>query len=160
MNQSNETIDELLREYLAQQGQDWREDASNASPQYLRNLIRPMIRQNPPLRDALIALAEGCRGLKDWATLAAPKLTTDFSVSELQNLPATLARESARRWLIAAGSPPAKLSEEVLSRLVQMAIDAATPSHQHFPGRLRVHRRGGRIVAEVSGACGGEWGRE
>jgi tRNA(Ile)-lysidine synthase len=141
---------EQLRQYLRDQNQSWREDASNASPDYLRNLLRPMIRRDPMLRAALIHLAHTCRQYKDWLTRTAPDLPADFRVTAVQDLPPAIARESARKWLTAAGSPPGKLSEAVLERLVQMANDAAAPAHQEFPGRLRVSRRGGRMVAEAT----------
>jgi len=140
---------EELRQYLRDQNQPWREDASNASPDYLRNLLRPMICRDPQLRDALIQLGHKCRTYKNWLTYTSPNLQKDFRVTEIQNLPPPIARESARKWLTAAGSPPSKLSEEVLDRLVQMTNDAATAAHQDFPGRLRVSRRGGRIVVDL-----------
>jgi tRNA(Ile)-lysidine synthase len=143
-----------LRQYLRDQNQPWREDASNTSPDYLRNLLRPMIRRDPQLRDALIHLGHTCRQYKDWLTHISPNLHSDFRVAEIQNLPLAIAREAARKWLTSAGSPPSKLSEEVLDRLVQMANDAATPAHQHFPGRLLVSRRGGRMVFEEDGERG------
>jgi tRNA(Ile)-lysidine synthase len=140
-----------LRQYLRQQNQPWREDASNASPKYLRNLLRPLIRRDPKLRDALIHLAQACRHYKDWLAQTAPNLPDDFEVGMLQDLPSPLARESARKWLSNAGSPLGKLSEDVLDRVVQMACDAAYAARQEFPGKLRVSRRGGRMVAESTG---------
>jgi len=139
-----------LRAYLRTQNQPWREDASNASPKYLRNRLRPLLQKDPALRGALRALADACANLKDWMIANAPALPPEFPTAALATLPPTLARESARRWLISIGSPPGKLSEHVLTRLVQMASDAATPSRQHFPARLQIVRRGGMIfpVAE------------
>jgi tRNA(Ile)-lysidine synthetase-like protein len=139
---------EQLREYLRGTKQDWREDLSNASTEYLRNLLRPMIRRDAGLRAGLIALAEACRKYRGWVRGAAPELGAEFGVGVLREVPGVLAREAARRWLTEAGSPPGKLAEEVLDRLVQMASDAATAARQEFPGRVRVRRRGRGIFVE------------
>jgi hypothetical protein len=58
-----------------------------------------------------------------------------------------LASESGRRWLVAQGAAGEELSQAVLDRLTEMARDAAAPSRAHFPGSLRVCRRGGIISA-------------
>jgi tRNA(Ile)-lysidine synthetase-like protein len=136
-----------LRDYLCSAGQGWREDASNASTQYLRNLLRPLIRRDAELQSALVALGDACRHYREWVVRTAPELSCEFDVEALYRVPGVLARESARRWLTAAGCRPDKLSEEVLDRLVQMALDAATSPRQNFPGGVTVSRRGGRMTA-------------
>jgi len=134
-----------LREYVREIGQTWRDDASNASPQYLRNRLRPMIRRDGELREALIAMADGCRALKTWVSETSPTLSREFPVEMLSGLPPALGRESARRWLISVGAPPGKLAEQVLNQLVNMATDAASAARQDFPGNILVRRKGGMI---------------
>jgi tRNA(Ile)-lysidine synthase len=136
-----------LRAYLADLGQAWREDASNASGAYLRNRLRPVLRNAPALTQSLLELAGSCAALRDWAHDAAPTLPPQFRVEQLCGLTPILSRESARRWLAARGAPEAALSPDVLDRLTAMAADAATPARQHFPGRLLVGRKGGLVSA-------------
>ena len=43
--------------------------ASNASPRYLRNRLRPILAADPALRDRLLRLGESCARLKRWVFL-------------------------------------------------------------------------------------------
>ena len=137
-----------LRSYLDEFGQDWREDASNESSQYLRNRLRKWLAAEPALHGTLLALSESCRSLRHWLGRAAPVLPETFTTELLHRLPDILAHESARRWLIARGAPASELSEQVLGRLIALATDAATPPRQQFPGGMHVRRRGGVIFSE------------
>lgn len=140
-----------LQSFLQQIGQPWREDASNASDDYLRNRLRRWLRDQPETHDALIALADACRALRDWATARAPELPSSFNVNRLAELPDVLAHESARRWLVARGTRADLLTEEVLDRLVEMTRDAGTAAHADFPGSLHVRRRSGIVsIAEAT----------
>jgi tRNA(Ile)-lysidine synthetase-like protein len=134
-----------LRDYLHAIGQSWREDASNASDDYLRNRLRRWLADEPALHAALIDLADACRGLRDWAQHEAPHLAETFSTAQLGGLPDVLAHESARRWLVDRGVPPDQLTEGALDRLLEMCRDAATRPRLDFPGPVRVSRRGGVI---------------
>jgi tRNA(Ile)-lysidine synthase TilS/MesJ len=137
-----------LREYLIQVCQDWRDDASNASDQYLRNRLRHWLRDKPEMHESLLALGRACRALRDWSRREAPELAETFAAGTLSELPAVLAVESVRCWLAARGAPTAELSETVLHRLIEMATDAASPARAHFPGSLLVRRRGGLIFVD------------
>jgi tRNA(Ile)-lysidine synthetase-like protein len=133
-----------LREHLRAVGQEWREDQSNLSPAYARNRIRIVLQKSPELSRTLIEFGESCRALQAWTRrLSAPP--EQLSVEALADLPGILAREQARRWLIARGSPAMSLEPKVLDRLIEMARDRSTPPRQHFPGRLLVRRKSGRI---------------
>ena len=138
---------EALREYLRATGQPWREDRSNESDVYLRNRLRKLLSGNPELTDGLLELADACRGLRDWVAANAPEVEAMevLPVATLRDLPLPLAREGARRWLAARGAPADELAPAALDRLVEMAIDAASPARQHFPGALLVGRRGGKL---------------
>jgi tRNA(Ile)-lysidine synthetase-like protein len=140
---------QLLREYLVSVNQPWREDASNDSMDYFRNRLRRLLASHPPLTPALLQLHEALALVCDWAKSAAPRLPTQFAVTELAGLPALLARESARRWLSEQGAPAEALAPAVLDQLLTMAADAASAPRQHFPGRLCVRRRKGRICSEA-----------
>ena len=137
-----------LREYLNVIGQLWREDASNESDMYQRNRLRRWLAGRTDLRNALLNLGQASGVLVEWIEKNSPKLPKEFRVAQLQRLPRLLARESARRWLIAEGARPDELSGQVLDRLIEMASDAASASRQLFPGPIEVVRRGGRIHAE------------
>lgn len=140
---------EMLRDYLREIGQEWREDASNVSDAYLRNRLRRWLAGEPELHEPLIALAEACRKLRDWTGRTAPQLQDEFAVGQLSGLPCLLARESTRRWLIGRGSPPDELAESVLDRLIEMAGDAASPVRRHFPGGILIRRQAGKIRSEA-----------
>ena len=136
-----------LRACLIRLGQNWREDASNESDDYQRNRLRRWLREEPELHEPLLALADTCRALRGWAARAAPQLNEAFHSRQLSDLPDVLASESARQWLVARGAAGEELSQIVLDRLIEMARDAAAPSRAHFPGSLRVWRRGGIIAS-------------
>lgn len=142
--------EDLVR-YLRSIGQEWREDASNESDQYLRNRLRKCLANEPALRDHLLSVGKNCRSLRDWLRRSTPSLPASVTCQQLANLPGPLAREAARRWLIARGAPADELSELVLNRLIEMSADAASPSRRHFPGRLLVRRRSGILFTDAPG---------
>jgi len=146
----------LLREHLRATERGWREDASNASGAYQRNRVRGLLVRHPGLAQAARDLGRAAGALVEWAREAAPVLEEAFAVGRLAEAPDALAFEAARAWLAARGAPRDELSATVLARLVTMARDAATASRAHFPGRLLVARRRGRIevVAERAPAAG------
>ena len=137
-----------LRQYLRDIGQEWREDASNQSPKYLRNRVRALLAKCPELRGALLEMGQAFGNLRNWVRGASPTLAREFAARRLADLPDLLAREAARRWLVTQGSHPRDLSLSVLDRLVAMARDAASPPREQFPGGLRVRRRRGKIFAD------------
>jgi len=137
-----------LRDFLQSVGQTWREDASNALDDYLRNRLRRWLNSEPDLHEAMLSLGQACRAIRTWSDAAAPSVDPDFQVRVLSELPEILAQGSARRWLVAQGAPPGELSEAVLGRLIEMSSDAGAAARQHFPGGLLVRRRRGKISAE------------
>ena len=139
---------EALRQYLVRHGMAWREDASNASDAYQRNRLRQLLVPRPALAAELQDLSEGCGAVRLWVRAHSPDPPPELPVAALALLPAPLAREAARRWLAARGSPQADLTSAVLQRLLDMAADAATPARQHFPGGVLVRRRGGMLFVD------------
>lgn len=136
---------ETLRQILADRQLAFREDASNASDDYLRNRLRKILSRRPELVPDLLNLARSSADLRRWVLDHAPTLEARFRIERLADLPAPLARESARRWLIAQGSPAGDLSSKVLDRLVLLCIDASTPPRSQFPGGLVVGRKNGWV---------------
>lgn len=136
---------QLPRMYLQQIDQDWREDASNRSDHYFRNVLRQFLAHRPELGDVLRQLGLAMGQWVDWLRENAPELSESFDVRELADLPSALAQESARKWLLARGATADEIRPVTLEALCRMAKDAASPPRRHFPGRLAVHRRGGRI---------------
>jgi tRNA(Ile)-lysidine synthetase-like protein len=131
-----------LRTYLASINQEWREDASNASPRYARNRLRRVLADTPGLHEALLQLSAACRAVRDWTRAAAPVFSKSIPIAQLAALPEPLAAEAVRRWLADQGAPPASLTPDVLNRLATMASDRSTSPRQHFPGAVLVRRRG------------------
>lgn len=150
---------EQLRAFLASRGQPWREDASNQSGQYLRNRLRRGLAGQPALTDALLALGEACAELREWVRGQVPPLEAVLPVERLRDLPALVARETARQWLTGRGVPDHEIVPAVLDRLLAMAADAASPPRRHFPGRVLVRRWGGVLFVDpaVPGGEGGGW---
>jgi tRNA(Ile)-lysidine synthetase-like protein len=139
---------QALRDFLLERRQPWREDASNQSDRYARGRVRTFLQSRPELHESLLELGRACAGLVRSVRQSAPVLETEFPAVALADLPRIVARESARRWLIARGVPPGKLTTSILDRLCLMAADAAAPPRQQFPARLTVHRRSGWIRSE------------
>jgi hypothetical protein len=138
---------ERLREHLRVLGQTWREDESNASPQYARNRVRKLLTSAPNLAQSILELGEACGALKQWANqLPAPPATLPLRL--LQDLPAILARRQAHKWLAARGAPEGELCTAVLDRLIAMALDVSTPRRQQFPGGITVARRKQLLTTE------------
>jgi tRNA(Ile)-lysidine synthase len=137
-----------LRALLERHGQAWREDVSNASPKYVRNRLRRLLRDRAALAASLRELGGACGTLEQWVWTNAPPLEERFAAADLAGWPAILAQAAARRWLAARGAPPQDVGPAAVCRLVAMAGDAGTPARQDFPGGLPVRRRAGVIFVE------------
>jgi tRNA(Ile)-lysidine synthase len=137
---------EALRELLRGRGIGWREDASNRSPDQQRNRVRALLAGRPELHHTLLELADASGALVSWLRGCGPALGERIDVAQLRNVPPPVAREAARRWL--ARRSGGEVSPAAAQRLVQMALDAASPPRQHFPGALLVRRRGGMIFVD------------
>jgi len=140
-----------LRAFLLAREQTHREDASNASDDYLRNRLRKTLSDQPAVVVALLALAADCGALRAWSTRVGPKLEDRFRIDQLADLPDVVARECAKQWLGGQGAPAGELSSAVLDRLLLMCRDASTPARQQYPGGLTVARRRGVVEASLKG---------
>lgn len=137
----------MLRTYLAQANQRWREDASNTSGKYLRNRLRAALNDRDDLTDVLLSLARACSNLKQWVQRVSPTLRDEFSVRQIDELPAILARHAASEWLRDRDVPAGLIDRAVVDRLRTMCADAATAARQQFPGGVFIVRRAGKMTA-------------
>jgi tRNA(Ile)-lysidine synthase len=140
---------EALRAALTEIGQPWREDASNASDDYLRNRIRRVLAQHPGLTPALLRVADSSRALRDWMRDRVNPPGDVLPARDLLSVPLPVRRELARRWLARVGVPRERIEPDVVARLLAMAGDAASPARQHFPGRVLVRRTRGVFSATI-----------
>ena len=136
---------EALKAYLASVGQPWREDSSNESPAYLRNSLRPVIARHAMLRQATLEVDEAMRALREWVRDAAPRLDHSFPVGTVRGQPEILAADAVRRWLATQGVPSEQIVPDTVARVLEMAIDAASPPRQSLPTGLVICRTRGRI---------------
>jgi tRNA(Ile)-lysidine synthetase-like protein len=135
-----------LRDFLRAANQPWREDSSNLSDQYQRNVLRKWLKGRPVVRRSLLDLQARSGALRSWLESKAPVLADAFPANVLADLPLPIARRSACRWLMKQGAPANELNEKVADRLIEMASDAASPPRMDFPGQLSVRRRQGKIT--------------
>lgn len=129
-----------LRAYLRQIGQPWREDASNASPHYRRNVVRQWLASHPEGVEPLLRLAAASARLRESLEAAAPVLPERFACGALPE-PQIVAEYALRRWLIDRGAPPDDVSPATCQRLLRQATDVSQPPRQHYPGAILVRRR-------------------
>jgi tRNA(Ile)-lysidine synthase TilS/MesJ len=137
-----------LRKFLTDSNRRWREDSSNASPSYLRNRLRAALKDRDDVTETLLDLSRACAKLKQWTERHASKLDNQFSVRQLQDLPAILARHSAAEWLRRHHVPAELIDRQIVDRLRTMCTDAASAAQQQFPGGVIVRRRAGTISAK------------
>jgi tRNA(Ile)-lysidine synthetase-like protein len=135
----------LLRQYLNEVNQNWREDASNGSDAYQRNRLRRLLKSDPAMAATLLTMGKAARELRNWIDRSAKALPDEFTMRELLDQPKILARRSAAVWLQDHGVPSGELMPPVIDRLIAMASDAASASRVTFPGNIQVQRRRGRI---------------
>ncbi len=130
-----------IRARLRGINQSWREDSSNASDNYRRNVARQVLARDPALVPVLCDLAMHAQSLHDRLTGSAGALAERFPCDALRDLPAIVAEHLARRWLIDRGAPADDVSPDVCRRLIAQATDPAAPLRRHFPGKILVRRR-------------------
>lgn len=141
---------QALRDYLHTIGQPWREDASNDSADYRRNVVRRLLQQHPAWTPALLRVADLSRRLRDRLAMQS-ELAERFAIADLP--PGPLAAEFAvRRWLIARGTPADRVSPGLCQRLLAQARDVTRSPRQHYPGGVLVRRRQKQIDCVESAA--------
>ena len=149
-----------LRTYLAQRGQTFREDESNADVEVTRNRIRheliPLLeaRFSPSVVDVLARDAAIARHDAEWLEVAANAAASNIVTYEeggaaslgrrdLANQPVALARRVAKQVLESVAGTTVGLSH--VDRFLELARDDRTKFDVDFPG-CRVIRVEDRIV--------------
>ncbi len=147
-----------LREYLQSRGQAWMEDASNASPRFLRNRVRqellPRLERefNPGIVAALARLAEQMRAEElDWQTRVTPLAEELWRPAPAGGWQAETRRIAAlplamRRRLVLAGLeaarggrlPAAGDAVETVCRWAEAAATTNVPPRRRELARLRI----------------------
>jgi tRNA(Ile)-lysidine synthetase-like protein len=139
---------DTLHNYLQSIHQPWREDASNTSNIYRRNVVRKYLSARPMLYAKLCAVAQASQRLKLSVETRAPQLAEIFDRTQLQQIDVMVAECAARRWLVARGCPAEDVSPRTCGRLIRLATDITAPARSHFPGGIYVRRRAGKVFVE------------
>jgi tRNA(Ile)-lysidine synthase len=145
-----------LREWLTARGLPWREDASNAVPDVIRNRLRLEI--VPRLteiagRDAATMIGRAlasCRDLEEieqWAIAQARALDPQgrLHLPTLRSLPLPLQRAVLAHFLKQARIP--QLDGDLITRALTL-IDPTSPPAVNLPGGGALRRRAGRLLIE------------
>jgi tRNA(Ile)-lysidine synthase len=146
-----------LREWMESHGFKWREDASNAECDVVRNRLRnealPLLDEiaGRDVSGMLVRAAEADQGLREIAAWAAEKADAldpqgRLHLKAFRSLPAALQTEVMACYLRRDGVP--EISADLLGRCVAVAgIDG--PASVNLPGGGKLRRRAGRIFVEA-----------
>jgi tRNA(Ile)-lysidine synthase len=160
--------------FARRRGLAWREDASNARPDYARNRVRQRLRElaeefNPRLLRALADLAEAQRRDGEWIeVLVEREAAARFSARGADlviasdgwaALPPALARRLARLALRRAGAAR-DVSRAHLERMSDFLASGRRGARIEFPGGLVLAREGSafRLHATLAAEPGGKGG--
>ncbi|MEP4048454.1 MAG: tRNA lysidine(34) synthetase TilS, partial [Luteolibacter sp.] len=146
-----------LREWMEVRGFSWREDASNAENDVVRNRIRnealPLLseisgRDVAGMLAREAAASEGVRELVAWAVGKADAIDPQgrLHLKVLSELPRSLQLAVISEYLKAGGI--GGISADLLASCAGM-IDVNHPASVNLPGGGRLRRRGGRIFLET-----------
>jgi tRNA(Ile)-lysidine synthase len=142
-----------LREWLTDQGLEWREDGTNAEPVAVRNRLRnevlPMLSEATG-RDAVVALARAAsagaelREIERWAVEAAAAVDPQgrLHVGRLRELPEALRRACVHSYLREHGI--SDLDRAAVERVLGM-LEPGGPARVTLAGGCVVRRKEARI---------------
>ena len=155
--------------YLSDHGIAYRHDASNASSDFTRNLIRnellPYIENkiNPRAAEALLRLSDQARDA-DALLRADAQVALDASLASIERRRLSISIERFRDcapaiWpslvrcaLERLGAPQRKLGSDTLHRIIALTAATAKPRDAvDLPGGLRARRRRGLLTIEHAG---------
>lgn len=155
-----------LRQYLADLGQDYRQDASNEDVRFTRNRIRhrllPLLREqfNPHVEEAILRLGRLAGEVSEWIHAEAARLLDQMACQEgqgwgfradrLGKLPSFLIREIFRSLWHQQGWPQQQMGQaewDLLGQAVQQALSAPPSKIARWtlPGAILVEAAPGRI---------------
>ena len=145
-----------LRQWLAAEGQQWREDATNAQAVAVRNRMRnealPLL-ENIVKRDPTAALIKASssdaelREIEAWAVEQAEVIDPQWRIHlpKLRTLPEVIQRACLFSYLREAGV--SNVTRALVERALSLA-DPESPSVVNLPGGGTLRRRGGRMWVE------------
>lgn len=136
---------EALRQYLQRVGQAWREDRSNESSDYRRNVVRKMLRQAESLTSELLLLQSQASRWTDLLDRESPATGIELRFHQLEGLPDCVQERFLRRWLIGAGVKPKAITRATCWQLREQCLDAASGQKQNYPGNILLARIRGAI---------------
>lgn len=150
----------VVREVAAARGWEYREDASNAVAEVVRNRVRLEVL---PLLDAIFQrpVAPGMARAAGWAEGAREYLRQAAAgwvgqerlrTAEVAGLDAALRDSVLAGWLRARGVPD--VSAALVAQAGAMLDPATGPSRWNAPGNTFLRRRGGWLWVERVPACG------
>lgn len=142
-----------LREWLSARGLDWREDASNAVPDVIRNRLRLEVlpgltgvsgRDSITMINRALAGAQDLEEIQRWAVERAGVIDPQgrLHVPALRALPDALQRAVLADYLKSAGVPG---MDRALLVSVAGLLDPAAASAVNLPGGGSIRRRAGRL---------------
>lgn len=155
-----------LRQYLADLGQDYRQDVSNEDLRFTRNRIRrqllPLLRDkfNPHVEDAILRLGRLAGEVSEWIHSEADRLLDQMAFQEgprwvfradrLAKLPSFLIREIFRSLWRQQGWPQQQMGQpewELLVEAVHHAIGFphSKPARWTLPGAIFVEAAAGHV---------------
>lgn len=141
---------QALRDYLQSRNLAWREDSSNAQPDYLRNRVRQILAGRPDLVDSLLDVSTEFGELSDLLDAHLPALGETLAIPHLAAMPLALRLHLLRRWLLDHQLPPDGLSLALLKRINTMIEDHASAPAITLPGALQLRRRKGELAVMAS----------
>lgn len=146
----------------AERGWKFREDASNASPDFVRNRVRnevlPLLEEifSRDVKPAIGRAADWAAGAREFLRESAEPWTIQekLPVREVLALSPALRREVLAGWLRAREVPD--LSASVIETAASMLDPATGPARWNLPGNRFLRRRAGWLWVECVPACGAD----
>lgn len=150
----------LLKAVAGDHGWTFREDASNASPEFVRNRVRhevlPLLDDifRRDVRPTIVRAADWTEGARNFLKESASGWTDreQLPVKEIRELRPALQREVMAGWLRARGVPD--ISTALIFTALSMLDSETGPAKWNLPGNRFLRRRAGRLWVESVPACG------
>lgn len=148
-----------IEAFLNRHGLAWREDASNADPQFRRNRIRhevlPFLEEtlNPNIRQTLLRTMDVLREEDEWISELAASCLVSVSSSagevicggRLAAYPAAARRRVIMTWLFQRGVPPAAVDFDCVRRVDELLLSKTGSRSVQITDRLRVLNQYGEL---------------